>query len=87
MTALGTYVKVWLALIALTGLTVTAAGLHLGSLSVLAAILIASVKSSLVLSFFMNLRSEERVFKVMLGVAMATMAVIMLLTFVDVWYR
>jgi len=87
MTTLGTYIKVYLALIALTGLTVTAAGLHLGSLSVLAAILIATVKSSLVLSFFMNLKSEDRVFKVMLAVAVATMAVIMLLTFVDVGYR
>jgi cytochrome c oxidase subunit 4 len=81
------YVLVWLALVVLTGVTVTVAGLNLGNLSVLGAILIAAAKSSLVVWFFMHIKYEDRVFKIMLGVAVLTLAIIMLLTFVDVSFR
>ena len=80
-------VMIWFALTALTGVTVTAAGLHLGNASALAAILIAATKGTLVLFYFMNLRNEEMMFKLMLLVALATLTVIMLLTFVDLGFR
>lgn len=83
----GTYVLVWFGLLALTGLTITAASLHFGQWSVMAAILIAVVKGSLVLLIFMNLRHEEMIFKLMLLVALLTMAVIMALTFADISFR
>lgn len=84
---LGTYVMIWLALLVLTAATITAAGLHFGNFSVLAAITIATIKGALVLLYFMHLKYEERVFKLMLGVALATLTIIMVLTFVDVAFR
>ena len=82
-----TYLMIWFGLLVLTGVTVTVAGLNLGNLSVLGAILIAAVKSTLVVWFFMHIKYEDRVFKIMLGVAIITLVVIMVLTFVDVSFR
>ena len=62
----GTYILIWFGLLAFTGLTVTAAALQLGNLSVIAAIGIALVKSWLVVFYFMNLKQEPRLFKLML---------------------
>jgi len=82
-----TYLVIWLGLLMLTGVTVTVSGLNLGQWSVLGAIIIAAVKSTLVVLFFMHLKYEDRVFKIMLGLAIVTLAVIMVLTFVDVSFR
>lgn len=82
-----TFIIVWACLIALTGATVFVAGLHLGRFSILAAIAIASVKASLVLWFFMHLKYEARFFKLLLLVPIATLAVIIGLTFFDIGYR
>lgn len=82
-----TYITIWLGLLVLTGVTVTVAGLNLGQLSVLGAIAIAAVKSTIVVMFFMHIKYEDRVFKIFLGVAVATLVVILVLTFADVSYR
>jgi cytochrome c oxidase subunit 4 len=81
------YLAIWLGLLILTGLTVTVAVLNLGGFSVLGAIVIAAVKSSLVVLFFMNIKYEDRVFKMMLALAIFILMVILLLTFADVSYR
>jgi cytochrome c oxidase subunit IV len=82
-----TYVLVWIALLALTGLTIGAARLELGAWGMAANLLIASTKASLVLWFFMHLKYETKFFKLLLLVPIATITVIILLTFYDVWYR
>ncbi len=82
-----TFVIVWACLLALTALTITVAGLHLGNVSTLVAIAIATVKASLVLWFFMHLKYESRLFKILLLVPIITLAVTLGLTFVDIWYR
>jgi len=84
---LGTYFMIWFGLLVLTGVTVTAAGLHLGKLSIIVAILIATVKGTYVLFYFMNLKYEKRIFKIMFAVALSTFMIILLLTFVDVSFR
>ncbi len=83
----GVFVAVWAALIALTAVTVTVAGLHLGRLSTLTALVIASCKAGLVLWYFMHLKYEHRLFKVMLFVPVVTLTVIIGLTFLDIWFR
>jgi len=83
----GTYVLIWCGLLALTGATVTATALRLGAFSIHGAIFIALCKATLVVMFFMNLKQESLIFKVMLGVALVTLATILGLTFVDVSYR
>jgi cytochrome c oxidase subunit 4 len=82
-----TYLAVWIGLLALTALTIKAAALHLGALGMLANLLIASSKASLVLWFFMHLKYEKRLLKVMILVPIATLTIIIGLTFFDFWYR
>jgi cytochrome c oxidase subunit 4 len=82
-----TFVSVWVALLALTAITVTVAELNLGAFSTLTAIVIASIKSGLVLWFFMHLKYEKPLLKLLLLVPIVTLAVIIGLTFVDVLYR
>lgn len=82
-----TYVFVWIALLCLTGLTIKAAQLKMGEWSMVANIAIASAKASLVLWFFMHLRQEKRLFKVMIFVPLITISVIIGLTFFDILYR
>jgi cytochrome c oxidase subunit 4 len=85
--SLSQYMTIWFSLLILTGITIIVAGLHLGNLSILTAITIAAVKSGLVLFYFMNLKNEDRVFKLMMLVTIVVLAVIMILTFVDVSFR
>lgn len=82
-----TYIFVWLALLALTVITVTVSRLHLSAYAVLIAILIATAKSGLVLTYFMHMKYEPWILKMMLFFALLAMTLIILLTFTDVWYR
>jgi cytochrome c oxidase subunit 4 len=54
------YLLVWAALVVLTASTVAVSYVHLGMMNVVVALLIASVKASLVALFFMHLRYESR---------------------------
>jgi cytochrome c oxidase subunit 4 len=82
-----TFIFVWIALIVLTAVTITVARLHLGNFSILAALAIATIKAGLVLWFFMHLKYEARLFKLLLLVPIVTLAVIIGITFIDVGYR
>ncbi len=79
----GVYVLVWFALLALTGITVAVAGINFGGLTVATALVIASVKTYLVLTIFMHLRSETVVFKVFIAVAMFFLIISFVLLFTD----
>lgn len=82
-----TYVNVWLTLVVLTAVTVGAAFTNLRHLAILTAILIATVKGSLVALYFMHLRYEHRLFAWMFVATIATYAVFLLLTFADYSFR
>jgi cytochrome c oxidase subunit 4 len=82
-----TFVFVWIALLCLTGLTIKAAQMQMGGWSMVANIAIASTKASLVLWFFMHLKYEKRLFKLLLFVPLLTISIIIGLTFFDIWYR
>lgn len=79
----GVYILVWLGLLALTALTVTVAGINLGGLTVTTALLVASVKSYLVLKIFMHLGAEQKVFKIFVIVALFFIVVSFVLLFSD----
>ena len=83
----GTYIMVWLALLILTGLTVTVAGLNLKNFAIAVAILIAGFKSTLVLNYFMHMKFESALFKNMVFVSVFTLAIIIILTFTDILFR
>jgi len=82
-----TFVFVWIALLGLTGLTIKAAQMQMGGWSMVANIAIASAKASLVLWFFMHLKYEKRLFKLLIFVPLITISIIIGLTFFDIWYR
>lgn len=83
----GTYFLTWFALLVLTAITVTAAGMHFGNASVLVALLIAMVKATIVLYLFMHLKYESRMFHRLLMIVIVIMAINIGLTFTDTLFR
>jgi cytochrome c oxidase subunit 4 len=82
-----TFFIVWAALLLLTALTVVVAQFNLGALNVWVALLIATVKSGLVIAFFMHMKYESRLFLLSLFAALAILAIFIGFTFLDVLYR
>jgi len=83
-----TYVLVWVGLLILTGITVSLAGMNLRGLSILIPLLVAAMKSGLVLSYFMHLKYETGLlFKLMIPIVLATLTIFIGLTFSDVAFR
>ncbi len=81
------YLLVWLWLMILTVLTVAVARIDLGSINFLAAMFIASFKALLVITIFMHLLYEQRLFKIMVFFSVVTLAIFIGLTFFDVPFR
>lgn len=79
----GIYILVWLALMALTSITVAVAGINFGSITVATALIIASIKTYLVLTIFMHLRSEQKAFRIFVGVAIFFLLISFVLLFAD----
>ncbi len=82
-----TFVLVWVALMFLTVLTVTVAQQDLGAWGTPIALLIASVKASFVLLFFMHLKYDLAMFRWMFLAVVFTAAIFLGLTFVDTYFR
>src|SRR5260221_11223265 len=81
------YLWVWLALLALTGLSWLLSLAHLGSTDIAVALVIASAKTLLVMLFFMHL-AEERFSIVMIPVAALFFVLLLIgLTVTDVATR
>jgi cytochrome c oxidase subunit 4 len=83
----GSCVLTWLSLLALTALTVTVGGMRLGGISIATALVIAAVKSSLVLNIFMHLKHEKSFFKITMLIVIVAIAIFIGLTFVDILFR
>jgi cytochrome c oxidase subunit 4 len=83
----GKLVSVWLALLALTGLTVLVSRMEIGIGHVWGSLAIASLKAGLVIAFFMHMRYEGRLLRGLLFTALLTLAIFIGLTFFDVLYR
>ncbi len=81
------YIFIWLALLMCTGLTVAVAGINLRNLAIVVALFIATVKTILVVLYFMHLKYEDHSFKIMFSFALCTLAVILTLTFSDIIFR
>ena len=78
---------IWLALLALTGLTVGITRVDLGGYKVLAALAIACLKAGLVIAVFMHMKYEGRLLKGLLFLTLVTLAIFIGFTFFDVLYR
>jgi len=83
----GTYFMIWLSLISLTVLTVSIAGVDFGNIALFIALLIAAIKSGLVINYFMHIKFDDFIFKIFLLVAFATLLAIFVLTSFDIFFR
>ena len=75
------------ALLALTAVTIWASRIELGRLNIWMTLLIASVKSSFVLLFFMHLKYEGRFIRTTFIVTVCTLAILVGFLFWDVSFR
>jgi cytochrome c oxidase subunit 4 len=75
------------ALLALTGVTVTVSGIELGALNIWIAIVIACIKSTFVLLFFMHLSYEGRLIRITFLSTICILALLVGFLFWDVSFR
>ncbi len=82
------YILVWVGLVVLTFLTLTSASLDLGKVSIVVCLVIAAIKSTLVILFFMNLLFEQRLLlKMLVPIAIGVLTIFIGLTYTDVLFR
>jgi len=79
--------KVVLVLMFLTFLTIFVTSLHLAAFSVTVALLIAGVKGFMILTYFMHLKYESVLLRILVAMIFILYAVIVLITFIDYAYR
>ena len=82
-----TYIITWITLVILTAATIAVTKFHMGELSIVVALLIASLKSVLILYIFMHLRYENWFFKLAFLLPILVFVLSIGFTFLDVGYR
>ncbi len=83
MSSVKIYIGIFLALMALTALTVYAAFVDLGMWNTPAALAIAFIKATLVIIFFMHARHSEKIVWIYIVVGFYWLGIMMLFTFSD----
>jgi cytochrome c oxidase subunit IV len=81
------YGWVLLVLLILTTITITVTWIDLAAWSVAAALLIASIKVGIVLTYFMHLKFESSLFRVLVIMVLVIFAMVIVLTFFDYLLR
>ncbi len=82
-----TFILVWGVLMGLTGLLVFVSRMNPELFSVPAMLTVTPLKAGLVFYFFMHLKYERPLLKVMVFVALATLVVFIGLLFLDISFR
>jgi cytochrome c oxidase subunit IV len=77
------YYKVFAALLTLTAITVGVTYIHMGRFNFVVALLIAIIKASLVVLYFMNVKNSSPLTKLFVMAGVFWMAILILLTFSD----
>lgn len=78
---------VLLVLLILTTISVLVIKIHLGAFTVALALLLASVKATIVLTYFMHLKFENLMLRLMVGGVFLLFAVVIVITFIDYYFR
>jgi len=79
--------KVLLILLILTTISILAIKMHLGSFTVALALILASVKVTIVLTYFMHLKFENMLLRLMVGGVFLLFAIVIAITFIDYYFR
>ena len=80
-------VRILLVLMFFTFLTISITSFNLAAFTVTVAMLIAGFKGFLVLSYFMHLKYESLLLRILVAMIFLLFAVIVLITFIDYSYR
>ncbi|MBR8538043.1 cytochrome C oxidase subunit IV family protein [Carboxylicivirga sediminis] len=81
------YIQVLAGLIVMTILSVAITKINLDTLTVFAAILLASIKSALVLTFFMHLKFDNKLLQILVISVFLLVALVLFITFLDYNFR
>ncbi|MBL4560513.1 MAG: cytochrome C oxidase subunit IV family protein [Labilibaculum sp.] len=82
-----TYIFVLIALLFMTFASVAITSINLGPYTVSAALLLASIKSILVLLIFMHLKFDKKFYGIMAASVFLLLACVIFITFLDYLYR
>ncbi len=80
-------IRVLLILMTMTLVTISVTTLNLGAFSVTVALLIACFKGYMVLSYFMHLKHESLLLRILVVSVFVLFALMILITFIDYAYR
>jgi cytochrome c oxidase subunit 4 len=82
-----TYTYILVALIVLTFMSIGITHINLGGYSVLGALVFSTIKSVLVLTWFMHLKFDQPFLRFMVGFVILVFLAVILITFLDYFYR
>ncbi len=78
---------VLLVLLCLTTISILAVKIHLGAFTVALALILASIKVTIVLTYFMHLKYENLLLRLMVGGVFLLFAIVIAITFIDYYFR
>jgi cytochrome c oxidase subunit 4 len=87
ITSYASHAIVLIALLTLTFITVFVSEINFGAFSVVIALIVASVKATTVLTYFMHLKFENNFTKWMVGGVFIVFALVIVITFIDYLLR
>jgi cytochrome c oxidase subunit IV len=87
ITSYRTYTKILVALLCLTALTITVTWINAGQLAIAVALGIACIKATLVLLYFMHLKFDGLLFRILAGMVFFLIFIVFFITFFDYLFR
>ena len=81
------YILILLALVTLTFASVEITNIELGAYTVAGALIFSTIKTFLVLTYFMHLKYDKPYIKLMVAFVFAVFVVTIIMTFIDYLYR
>jgi len=82
-----TYGIILVTLLVFTGLSILVTSFELGPLAVSAALLFASMKTTLVFLYFMHLKFDKKLYSIMVLVVLLLFLIVIVITFLDYSFR
>jgi cytochrome c oxidase subunit 4 len=82
-----TFLLVLLALLVFTFVSIAVTSYDLGPLTVVTALLLATIKTVLVLIYFMHLKFDVKMFGILVAAVLALIGVVIFITFLDYLFR
>jgi len=87
VTPLNVYLGIGFGLLILTAITITVSFINLGGWNVVVALVIASIKGSLVALFFMHLFYDKKIYSIVFSMGLVFLSIFMALTLFDTLRR